>query len=202
MPTTKERILDAALNLFATKGYGGTRIRELEQEAGLAAGKGSLYRHFVSKKEVLEALIQRENERARQFRELKERAIAGTLGNTRAELILMYRLALMNLESLRPLIMLLSREYGHFPDLFADLRSVMVDESRSLLASDLKERMQRGELPTRDPQALAAVVYSALTGYHLTRVFFAQTPAGVEEDRFTAFLADLVLTPSGENHKK
>lgn len=53
--TTKERILDAALNLFAEKGYDGVGVDLIAEKAGL---KGpSLYKHFKSKEEILSVLI-------------------------------------------------------------------------------------------------------------------------------------------------
>lgn len=52
---TKERILAAALESFAQKGYAGTNLRELA--ASLGMGKSSLYRHFASKEELWNALL-------------------------------------------------------------------------------------------------------------------------------------------------
>lgn len=42
--TTKERILDAALEMFAENGYAGTNMRDLAQSVGLT--KSALYKHF------------------------------------------------------------------------------------------------------------------------------------------------------------
>lgn len=47
---TKQRIVEAALEMFAQNGYAGTNIRELS--ASLDLGKSSLYRHFESKEEI------------------------------------------------------------------------------------------------------------------------------------------------------
>ena len=52
---TKERILLAALDMFAEKGYAGTNLRELAGSLGL--GKSSLYRHFESKEQIWDALL-------------------------------------------------------------------------------------------------------------------------------------------------
>lgn len=54
---TRERILTAALESFAQKGYAGTNLRELAAELGM--GKSSLYRHFASKEEIWNALLDR-----------------------------------------------------------------------------------------------------------------------------------------------
>ena len=52
---TKEKILAAALDMFSQYGYAGTNIRELM--ASLNLGKSSMYRHFSSKEEIWNALL-------------------------------------------------------------------------------------------------------------------------------------------------
>ena len=52
---TKARILAAALELFSKNGYAGTNIRELTASLGL--GKSSMYRHFNSKEEIWNTLL-------------------------------------------------------------------------------------------------------------------------------------------------
>ena len=54
---TKERILLAALDMFSQNGYAGTNIRELA--ASLDIGKSSMYRHFESKEEIWNTLLDR-----------------------------------------------------------------------------------------------------------------------------------------------
>lgn len=52
---TKSRILDIALKLFSEKGYDGTNIRELSAELGLS--KAAFYKHYNSKEEIRDTLI-------------------------------------------------------------------------------------------------------------------------------------------------
>ena len=52
---TEARILAAALELFSKNGYAGTNIRELTASLGL--GKSSMYRHFSSKEEIWNTLL-------------------------------------------------------------------------------------------------------------------------------------------------
>lgn len=54
---TKERIIEAALDLFSIKGYDGVGVDQIAEEAGI---KGpSLYRHFKSKTEILSTITSR-----------------------------------------------------------------------------------------------------------------------------------------------
>ena len=51
---TRERILDVALDLFTTKGFDKTSLREIADELGFT--KAALYYHFASKDDILLAL--------------------------------------------------------------------------------------------------------------------------------------------------
>src|SRR5262249_23708165 len=55
--TTRERILDIALDLFIRKGYAATSLREIAAELGFS--KAALYYHFESKQDILLALHMR-----------------------------------------------------------------------------------------------------------------------------------------------
>ena len=55
--TTKSRILDAALVMFAENGYKGTNLRDLAASLGLS--KPALYRHYESKEAIWNAVLDR-----------------------------------------------------------------------------------------------------------------------------------------------
>ena len=54
--STRERILDAAADLFVEKGFAATSLREIAERVGVT--KAALYYHFTSKDELLSALLQ------------------------------------------------------------------------------------------------------------------------------------------------
>jgi AcrR family transcriptional regulator len=60
-PRTRERILDAALTLFAEKGYEATSMREISQQLGIT--KAALYYHFDSKADIVRAMLADTEER-------------------------------------------------------------------------------------------------------------------------------------------
>ena len=70
--STRERILDAAMELFSAKGFHDTKLDEIVAQA--SASKGSIYFHFPNKEKLFIALVD-------QFADLIERrakeAIAG-----------------------------------------------------------------------------------------------------------------------------
>lgn len=53
--STRERILSAALTLFAENGYDGTSVEEIAKTVGIKAP--SLYKHYKGKEDILNALI-------------------------------------------------------------------------------------------------------------------------------------------------
>ena len=52
--STKEKILDAALTLFAENGYDGTSVEQIANIVGIKAP--SLYKHYKGKEDILNAL--------------------------------------------------------------------------------------------------------------------------------------------------
>lgn len=56
----RNEILDAAEELFVTKGFDATSINDILERVGVA--RGTLYYHFKSKEEILNAMIERMTE--------------------------------------------------------------------------------------------------------------------------------------------
>ena len=53
--TTKEKIFDAAVDLFSLKGFSNVPVREIAKKAGIR--EGSIYNHFRNKEAILDAII-------------------------------------------------------------------------------------------------------------------------------------------------
>jgi AcrR family transcriptional regulator len=53
--STKERIFEAAVDLFASRGYDGTSMRQIAGAVGLT--ESALYRHYPSKEAILDAIL-------------------------------------------------------------------------------------------------------------------------------------------------
>ncbi len=54
---TKERILEAALEIFARDGYSGTNIKDIADAVGIV--KSALYRHFESKEDIWNSVCEK-----------------------------------------------------------------------------------------------------------------------------------------------
>jgi AcrR family transcriptional regulator len=71
--STRERILDVALDLFTEQGFDGTSMREIAERLDIT--KPSIYYHFASKEDILMALHMR-------MHELSKAALARLPGQT------------------------------------------------------------------------------------------------------------------------
>ena len=67
----KERILEAAYELFAERGYDRTTMRELASRMGMTTGV--LYAHFNSKDEIIRALAERSRDRSKDLMDILSR---------------------------------------------------------------------------------------------------------------------------------
>lgn len=57
---TKEKILEEALKLFARSGYMGTSMNDIASQLGVT--KAALYKHYSSKQEILDSIVERMNQ--------------------------------------------------------------------------------------------------------------------------------------------
>lgn len=75
---TKEKILEEALKLFAQSGYMGTSMNEIALRLGVT--KAALYKHYSSKQEILDSIVERMNQmdakRAKEYENMED-VIAG-----------------------------------------------------------------------------------------------------------------------------
>jgi AcrR family transcriptional regulator len=114
--TTRERILDAALELFVERGVAGTTVSDIERAVGLAAGRGSFYRHFRSKDDVVVPAFERGITRLAAESDAGRAAVPAVddpVERMRAE----YRAHLDAMRRFHPLWVLLLVERDHFPEL-------------------------------------------------------------------------------------
>lgn len=61
---TKEKILEEALKLFAKSGYMGTSMNDIASQLGVT--KAALYKHYSSKQEILDSIVERMNQMDRE----------------------------------------------------------------------------------------------------------------------------------------
>ncbi len=184
---TRERILAAALELFAERGYLGTSIGEIEAAAGLSPRSGALYKHFPSKDELFEAAL---SERIAAIDSFNSRLALAPLGDLRAELTLIARWGLGELARERQLVQVVMRDGGRAPELAERFCATIVRSGIELSINGLRRYAAERGVEFTDPEALGEVICASLVGFSLQQTMFGEGVAGVDEERFVAAWVD------------
>ena len=181
------------MELFGRQGYHNTTIAQIEKAAGLAAGSGGLYRHFKSKRLLLEEGLERQAEAGRPL--LAYLGKGNLVEDKRARFLRVARAGLARLEQERDVNRLLLRDLASFPDLLDRVRERELRRVHLGVTDHL--RMEMPELA--DPEATAAVVMAAVSHYWIMQdVFGGHHPHEVETERFLRTLVNLVV-PAGQD---
>lgn len=192
-PSTRERILAVSLDLFAEKGFTGTSVGDVEAAAGLSPRSGALYKHFPSKRALLEAAF---DERMRAIAEFRAQIQMSDLGDLRAELTLIGRWGLAELRRERQLARLVMKEGDRVPAIAERFRDTIVLPGIAL-ATDVIRRYGRDDL--KDPEATAAALCASLVGTSIQGALFGDDVAGVDDDRLVTAWVELAMAALEDN---
>jgi AcrR family transcriptional regulator len=194
MTTTRERVMDAALRLFAEQGYDTTPVGEIERSAGLAPRAGGFYRHFASKEAVLEAVLTREVESLGSYAELQRLL---PLGNRRAELALLCRWALAELDRKALLLRILMRDGDRLPALVRRAKAEWIEPSY-LAVSRAVAAYAEASGRAIDAEAVSVVVLGAIAQLRIGGILFEAPARDLPDDRFVDAWVDLVVALVGD----
>lgn len=166
MPTARHRIITAAVGCFAAKGYAATTIADIERAAGLSVGAGGTYRHFGSKRAILEAVIDTvlavPDEEIAPPGDDVEAIAHEMLDYMRADLLRIY-----------------FRDLDDFPEQRRRINERTVHTSYRAVASRIAETN-----PGIDPDAAAAVILGSLINFRINEALIGPDANGVSRDRF------------------
>lgn len=180
---TQTRLLDAAMRLFAERGFVGTTIGELEREAGLAPRSGAVYQYFASKEMLLYAALEREMATVNELEAVLEALPAGDLA---AQLEALARWNLSSIRRRDALNRFLTLDGERLPrDLRDRLYENLVDRPYSAIAQIIETRLgdARREF---DVGALALVFVQSMAGYVAMQSRFGKSWDDVDDDRFVS----------------
>jgi AcrR family transcriptional regulator len=188
---TRERLMAAAMELFAERGFDGTSVGEIERAAGLAPRSGALYQHFSGgKAELLRCAIEHE---LRAIDELGSVMEMLPLGDLRAELTLLARWNLGSLERRSALARFVRRDAARLPpELRDELYDRLVGGPYEQVVGWLEARFGRAR-KRPDLHALSLVLVESISAYHSLRRTFGRTPDDVDDERFIAAWAETAL---------
>ena len=153
--STRERILDAALNIFASKGYHATRLDEIVDESHTS--KGAIYFHFPNKERLFIALVD-------QFADLLERRVTEAIqlaaGMGRVRLALETVIETFS-KYRRPAKILLVQAVG-LGSIFEEKRNEVNDRFARLIESYLQEAIAIGDIDPVDTEVVSVAWMGAI----------------------------------------
>lgn len=150
-----QEILDAALALFAEKGFAATRMDEIATRAGVT--KGTIYLYFESKEQIFRALV--ENSIGNALSQVSARV--GEFKGASADLLRMVLGAVVDLIILSDRAVLpkvLIAEAGNFPEVVRFYRKNIIDKGLAMMSGIIERGMARGEFRRVNPEHVARLV--------------------------------------------
>jgi AcrR family transcriptional regulator len=186
--TTRERIIDEAMQLFGEHGYTATSVAKIESAAGLTPGAGGLYHHFESKQAILAAGVERQLARLQALREI--RGALTPLGDLEAELTLTARYVLAELDSESDLLRILASDARNRPELTSAIGE-LVSTTFEDFATWIGERAEKA-LPGTDARAIAMIGLGSLLSSRLMRDVLA-IAAPVDDETLVEMWVRLML---------
>ena len=155
---TKEKLLEATLELISEKGYLGATTREIAALAGVS--ELTLFRKFGKKEHLFEEMLEnytflpRLRDLLDEIGDMHVKEGLNTIGVR----------FLKNLQQRRPLVRILLSEISHYPEKVRSTYSQMIENIGKMLESYLESCRNRGELRPIDMN---------LAAFSFQRVLFA-----------------------------
>lgn len=192
--STRQRLLDEGMRLFAARGFRATSVGDIEAAAGLQPRRGALYKHFPSKQALLEQAVRGELERAATgAAEIGDAGIPAEAWADPAQRQLvvtaMGRWFLDAMDRLEDITRVVEHDGPRLPGLVVDVRAGMVDLSYRTAAGIVAGVAPHAE----DPEATSVIVLGALVALRRTAWTFGAPPLAVDDERALAAWTDVVL---------
>jgi AcrR family transcriptional regulator len=196
----RDRLLGAALRLFAAKGYAATSVADIQRASGLAPGSGALYKHFASKRALLEAAV---THRIDSIVAAREQFDAGQPGSVEQAVRTAGQLIWSNLNQSEDLLKVMLREPEELGDLDEKTWQVITDNAYQRFADELTASNRSGRTSIPDPEAAAAVAIASLSYAATLQALSGRLPGNVDEDRYFEAWVDQTVSVLAQhtNHR-
>lgn len=189
---TRERILDAAIKVFASKGYHETRMDDIVAESD--SSKGAVYFHFPGKQQIFLALVDK-------FAGLIERRMVEAVahepdGVQRVNLAL--RICLETFAQYRGLAKIFLIQATGLGAVFEEKRLEIHDRFARVVQRYLDEAVAAGEIPPLDTEVVAYAWMGAINEVVIRWVYTDQP----EPARLIASLRVMLLRSVGVSEER
>jgi AcrR family transcriptional regulator len=185
----REQILDAAMRIFAQKGFIRATNKDIAREAGITPGL--IYHYFESKEAVLKAVIESRSP-LKILRTLPQEMLA-----LPPEMLLPFLLrqvfTIVESEDFVRLLRILLPEAIHHPE-GTFLSTEVFQRVLSFLESYFRARMEEGEFRQGDALLTAQVLVGSMMGFILRRQILSDPVAlALTQEQIIAAIVDHVL---------
>jgi len=165
---TRDRILEAAVNVFASKGYHDTKVDDIVAES--QTSKGSFYFYFPSKQEIFLALVDSFADLLES--RLQDRIRSETSGMARVDLALRVCLEIFGqYRGLAKIALVQATGLGH---VFEEKRRAVNERFIAFIQKNLDEAVAEGGIPALDTEVAACAWMGALNEIILRWVYTGQ----------------------------
>ena len=193
----REDIMQASLHLFAEKGFHGTSMRDIAREADIT--EGLIYHYFASKRDLFRAIIE-EHSFLPLLRTLPDLAEQLDL---RGLLIVLARGFFDVLRRNTELTRVLLQEVQVFPEekeaFFADA----VNESITVLARIIDERMSEKNRQQVDAEVSARIFFNSLLAFFVEQeILGGKHMLPADENSYVEHLVDMFVKRLGPGRPK
>jgi AcrR family transcriptional regulator len=177
----RDRLLAEALKLFAARGYSATSVADIQRASGLAPGSGALYKHFGSKRELLEAAVAH---RIDSIVSAREQFDAGDPGSVEQAVRTAGELIWSNLKQSEDLLKVMLREPDELGDLGEKTWQIITDNAYQRFADELVASNRAGRTSIPDPEATAAVIIGSLSYGPTLQALTGRSPGNIDDERY------------------
>jgi len=153
---TRQKLLQATLELISQKGYNGATTREIASLAGVS--ELTLFRRFGRKEKLFEEMLQTFTFIPR-LQDLIEEAEGKPLADSLQEIGIRF---LQTLRERRSLVQVLLSEVSHYPQMVRNIHHQMIDNQARTLEGFLESRQGHGEIQPYDMDLPAFAFFRVL----------------------------------------
>ena len=192
-------ILDAALSVFAEKGFAAARMEDIAARAGVT--KGTIYLYFPSKEEVFKSLARQHvgdtlinaTEQARQYE-----------GSVRDFLTMLLTVVGSKIQQGQVAVLpkIIIAESGNFPELARFWRTEVIDKAIGMLTGVIAKGIERGEVRDVPAEYVARLCVAPVIMSIIWRTVIAPTDVvPFDYQKFLALHLDVLmrgLAPEGQ----
>jgi AcrR family transcriptional regulator len=176
------KILEAAIEMFAEKGYAATSTSEIAKRAGVA--EGTIFRHYKTKKDLLMAIIKPTVAKvvapflAKEFvKEVFEQQYKSYEDFIRALMKNRFEFVQKHL----PIIRIFWQEIAFHAEIQEQIQKVFTENVYEKFKRIIEHFQEKGEIVDLPPDAIIRMTITTIAGFLLTR--FLVLPDRVWDDR-------------------